>query len=105
MLYFSQDNDVKQAKETISHETGHDVFFRLDSDKQTKWDEISGHLTLEYNFVNGDMHGIQRKWDHNGTIQSEYNYKNGDKHGIQREWDNSGQLLVEENYVNGKLTK
>jgi len=50
---YSQGNDLKQAKEKINHETGHDVFFRLDNDKQAKWDEISGKR-------NGDLLGYER---------------------------------------------
>ena len=37
-----ENRDVQGVKETISHEVGHDVFFRMDGAKQTKWEEISG---------------------------------------------------------------
>lgn len=34
--------DLTELKETLSHEVGHNVFFRMDNEKQLKWQEISG---------------------------------------------------------------
>ena len=37
-----ENKDLHGVKETLSHEVGHDVFFRMDSEKQNKWEKISG---------------------------------------------------------------
>lgn len=37
-----ENKDLHAVKETLSHEVGHDVCFRMDGEKQAKWEKISG---------------------------------------------------------------
>ena len=60
-------------------------------------------ITIEHNYVNGKIHGLQRNWYSNGQIFEEVNYVNGKIHGLQRNWYSNGQIFEEVNYVNGKI--
>ena len=45
----------------------------------------------EYNFHNGELHGIFQEWHENGLKHIESNYQNGQIHGPYQSWDSNGQ--------------
>ncbi|MBM3200892.1 MAG: toxin-antitoxin system YwqK family antitoxin [Chlamydiae bacterium] len=51
----------------------------------------------------GKLHGEQKTFFVNGTVQTLINYKMGQLHGIKARWDDKGRLFEEASYENGKL--
>jgi antitoxin component YwqK of YwqJK toxin-antitoxin module len=73
--------------------------------EEVKWDRgylDNGQLSLETPWVNGQKHGIEKRWYSNGQIRQETPYVNGQRHGIQRWWHRNGQLYWKTTYVNGE---
>lgn len=75
----------------------------------------SGALETEETWVDGELHGVQRKWPDPWNSSSdisqlkpsfEASYKNGKRHGALREWSgrrDNRWLKIEQNYVDGEL--
>jgi len=42
----------------------------------------NGQLWYEWNFVNGQRHGVSKGWYSNGQLAYENNYVNGQRHGL-----------------------
>ena len=64
------------------------------------WDLDGGRGELQ--FVNGKMHGTQRRWYPNGRLQVEDEWANGKMHGLARGWYPSGKPQYEAQYVDDK---
>jgi len=63
----------------------------------------NGQPSYEYNYQNGQLHGLSTEWYSNEQLRYEYNYQNGLEHGASKGWYNNGQLNYEDNYQNGIL--
>jgi hypothetical protein len=61
-----------------------------------------GQQRYKGNYVNGQRHGVQEDWYHNGRQQYKENYANGQLHGVQEAWFENGQQEYKLNYVNGQ---
>ena len=48
-----------------------------------------GLLWWETNYVDGEIHGLERRWSY-GQLRQETNYVNGKKHGFDRRYDENG---------------
>ena len=45
---------------------------------------------------------IERKYYDDGQLRYEWNYVNGQRHGLCKGWHENGQLWYEDKYVNGQ---
>jgi antitoxin component YwqK of YwqJK toxin-antitoxin module len=72
--------------------------------EEVKWERshyTSGQLAKETPYVNGQRHGIQKRWYSNGQLWWKLPWVNDQRHGIERGWHPNGQLRWETPYVNG----
>ena len=63
----------------------------------------NGQLGYEYHWVNGRRYGLHREWYDNGKLKYESHWENGGKHGLDRGWYYNGQLKHERNWENDTL--
>jgi len=42
----------------------------------------NGQLMYEWNYINGQLHGLCKGWYSNGQLMYEWNYINGQRHGL-----------------------
>ncbi len=57
-----------------------------------------GYKHLEQEYVDGQLHGVQRGYFADGRLRSETHYREGRRHGVSRTWNAEGQLTAEQNY-------
>jgi antitoxin component YwqK of YwqJK toxin-antitoxin module len=69
-----------------------------------KWYYPDGKLYYLSNTRHGQIHGIQKTWNEEGTLIKEETYDYGRLEGIRKEWYNNGNLACVKNYKNGKLS-
>ena len=60
-------------------------------------------LEILYNYDNGKLQGLQKKWHLNGVLRGQWYYENDKLHGIIKEWYNNGNLKYSKKYDNGTL--
>lgn len=58
---------------------------------------------IEYSYVDGKLHGMNREFYPNGKARLECNYNGGLRDGIERKWDEDGSLMKETEFKNGKM--
>ena len=58
----------------------------------------NGQIEIEWNYVNGGKHGIQKGWHENGRLSFDQNYINDHMDGLQMSWYDNGNLQSENNY-------
>jgi len=61
---------------------------------------LNGQLESVYEYVNFQLHGIQREWYENGALKFERRYVNGKKEGVEKGFYESGKPLYETIYKN-----
>jgi antitoxin component YwqK of YwqJK toxin-antitoxin module len=66
-----------------------------------KWSS-GGTLLLEMPYVHGKTHGVSRSYHGNGGLNVDAHFINGQQHGKRTEWFSDGQKLLEGTYVNDK---
>ena len=66
-----------------------------------EYDYINGLLIFEGEYLNGEINGKGKEYDHKGNLIFEGNYINGVINGIGKEYD-EGNLIFEGEYKNGK---
>ena len=66
-----------------------------------EWDE-QNKLVKEYNYDNGNKHGICIQYNTNGIIIKKYNYHYGNKNGLCTRYYDSGQIMNEYTFRHGK---
>ncbi len=52
----------------------------------------------------GNMHGYYKAWDRQGKLIQQYNYVNGDLHGICRDYFSNGTIKEDAVYYKGRMT-
>ena len=57
---------------------------------------------IEYSYLDGKLHGMNREYYPSGQIRRECNYNNGLRDGIAKNWEENGSLRHETEYKNGK---
>ena len=57
---------------------------------------------IDYSYVEGKLHGINRNYYPNGQMRLECNYKDGLQNGIEKEWEENSSLRKEIEYKEGK---
>lgn len=73
------------SRRFVDPETGAVIAIeRFDKEKKLRQREL---------FLNGDLHGIQRRWHANGVLSQAHPYKHGVRHGRFQEWADEGQLV------------
>jgi antitoxin component YwqK of YwqJK toxin-antitoxin module len=58
---------------------------------------------IEYSYVDGKLHGMNRKYYPSGHKRVECNYNCGLPDGIEKTWEENGNLNKETEYKNGKM--
>ena len=53
--------------------------------------------------IEGELHGVSKRWWNDGTPGGEVNYKDGKKHGVLKCWYEDGTPMHEHNYKDDKL--
>lgn len=53
----------------------------------------NGHLSIEEEFTDGHLGGIQRTYYPNGQMDEEYFIAFNTPYGIERRWDSAGNLI------------
>jgi antitoxin component YwqK of YwqJK toxin-antitoxin module len=61
-----------------------------------------GELKEEIPWVDGEVHGMKKKYFPDGTVRTMVSYKNDKVHGPTYVYDEEGNLLRKTNYVNGE---
>jgi hypothetical protein len=72
---------------------------------EVKWDRghwTNGQLEYEIPWLNGQAHGIAKRWHENGQLHWETPYVNGQVHGIERWWREDGSLWSIEKWNQGQ---
>jgi antitoxin component YwqK of YwqJK toxin-antitoxin module len=62
--------------------------------------QLDGYQEYKWNFVNGQLYGLQERWYRNGQQWYKQNYVNGQQHGVQERWSQNGQQQYKLDYVN-----
>jgi antitoxin component YwqK of YwqJK toxin-antitoxin module len=62
----------------------------------------NGQVMLDYETIDGEIHGRFVRYFETGQIAIESYYINGQSHGPWKEWYNNGQLAEEGDYDHGK---
>lgn len=65
------------------------------------YDEATGKVDWEGEYVNGVHHGLERTYYENGSLKSEGSRVNGKKHGEEKVYDESGRLRRITQYKDG----
>ncbi|PID34494.1 MAG: hypothetical protein CR971_03005, partial [candidate division SR1 bacterium] len=67
---------------------------------------MTTHKVFEdgYGYWNGILHGIQKSWFQDGTLQYEVNWKKGKKHGTASLYAEDGTPIYEKQRDNGNPT-
>ena len=66
-----------------------------------EYDDCSGSLNFEGQYLNGKKHGKGKEYYYDGKIRFEGKYLNGKKNGIGKEYDYDGKLIFDGEYLNG----
>jgi len=61
-----------------------------------------GQLRYQWNYKDGNYHGLHQGWYEDGRPRYRYNYKDGNYHGLQEAWYKDGQLECRWNYKDGE---
>lgn len=62
-----------------------------------------GSLFSEINYVNGQIHGVSKRYSKWGNFQFLDTYENGRKNGKSLQFYADGQVMRETNYMNGQI--
>lgn len=63
----------------------------------------SGQLRTECPYVDGQKHGLEKRYYENGTLEAETHYVNGSVAGTEKAWHPNGSIRWERTYVAGQL--
>lgn len=72
------------------------------SDGKATWQDISGKVTTEGNFVNNKRDGLWTWYHDNGKVKKTIMYHMGEIHGDFKEYSENGTLIYEGKYQNDK---
>ena len=59
------------------------------------------HLIIEWPMLNGEYHGIQKTWHHNGNMLSLHKQNNGDFVGLYQNWHHDSNRDIISNFLDG----